>query len=91
MSWLLLIIFQANLSKFRHPQQILPSSTNCVIHWCSWVVYFANKMVKIRLLPKGSCSYSCTISGGDLGDNCIQNFHLGRYIIGYTVENLVLR
>ena len=26
-----------------------------------------------------------------LGDNCIQNFHLGRYIVGYTVENLVLR
>ena len=26
-----------------------------------------------------------------LGDNCIQNFHLGRYIVGYTVANLVLR
>ena len=26
-----------------------------------------------------------------LGDNCIQKFHLGRYIVGYTVENLVLR
>ena len=26
-----------------------------------------------------------------LGDNCFQNFHLGRYIIGYTVRNLVLR
>ena len=25
------------------------------------------------------------------GDNCIQNFHLKRYIIGYTVGNLVLR
>ena len=25
-----------------------------------------------------------------LGDNCIQNFLLGRYIIGYTVGNLVL-
>ena len=23
-------------------------------------------------------------------DNCIQNFHLGRYIVGYTVGNLVL-
>ena len=28
---------------------------------------------------------------GQLGDNCIQNFHLGRYIVGYTVGNLVLR
>ena len=27
----------------------------------------------------------------DLGDICIQNFHLGRYIVGYTVGNLVLR
>ena len=26
-----------------------------------------------------------------LGDNCIQNLHLGRYIVGYTVGNLVLR
>ena len=26
-----------------------------------------------------------------LGDNCIQSFHLGRYIAGYTVGNLVLR
>ena len=25
-----------------------------------------------------------------LGDNCIQNFHLGRYIVGYMVGNLVL-
>ena len=25
------------------------------------------------------------------GDNCIQNFHLGRCIVGYTVRNLVLR
>ena len=26
----------------------------------------------------------------DLGDNHIQNFHLGRYMVGYTVGNLVL-
>ena len=25
-----------------------------------------------------------------LGDKCIQNFHLWRYIVGYTVSNLVL-
>ena len=28
---------------------------------------------------------------GHLGDNCIQNFHLGRYIVRYTVGNFVLR
>ena len=27
----------------------------------------------------------------DLGYNCIQNFHLGRYIVRYTVGKLVLR
>ena len=27
----------------------------------------------------------------NLGDNCIQNFHMGRYIGGYKVGNLVLR
>ena len=26
-----------------------------------------------------------------LGDNCIQNFHMGRYIVGYTVGSFVLR
>ena len=26
-----------------------------------------------------------------LGDKCNQNFHLGRYIVGYKVTNLVLR
>ena len=26
-----------------------------------------------------------------LGDNCIQNCHLGRYIVGYTVGNFVAR
>ena len=26
----------------------------------------------------------------NLGDNCIQNFHLGSYIVGYMVGNLVL-
>ena len=26
-----------------------------------------------------------------LGDNCIQNCHLGRYIVGYTVGNSVLQ
>ena len=35
------------------------------------------------------CKVLCV--GSYLGDNCIQNFHLGRYIVGYTVGNLVLR
>ena len=35
--------------------------------------------------------HSSTVHADHLGDNCIQNFHLGRYIVGYTVGNLVLR
>ena len=31
-----------------------------------------------------------TNEGLELGDNCIQNFYLGRFIIGYMVGNLVL-
>ena len=31
---------------------------------------------------------SCKVQ---LGNNCIQNFNLGRYIIRYTVGNLVLK
>ena len=27
----------------------------------------------------------------ELGDNCIQNVHSGRYIVGYMVGNFVLR
>ena len=27
----------------------------------------------------------------NLGDNYIKNFHLGKYNVGYTVRNLVLR
>ena len=30
-------------------------------------------------------------AGGKLGDNHIQKFHLRRFIVGYTVEKLVLR
>ena len=37
----------------------------------------------------GQRLHLCKVS--KLGDNCIQNFHLGRYIFGYTVGNLVLR
>ena len=35
--------------------------------------------------------YYVLVTSTYLGDNCIQNFHLGRYIVGYTVGNLVLR
>ena len=47
---------------------------------------------------QSSWSHSLTFCCGaqnfnmfQLGDNCIQNFDLGRYIVRYTVGNLVLR
>ena len=51
------------------------------------------------LLQNGdfSCFNNCLIKslklvpGTKLRDNHIQNFHLGRYIVGYTVGNLVLQ
>ena len=31
-----------------------------------------------------------SINSIHLGDNCIQNFHLGSYVVGYMVGNFVL-
>ena len=38
---------------------------------------------------KTVCIITKFMGAQQLGDNCIQNFHLGRYIVGYTVGNLV--
>ena len=37
-----------------------------------------------------TCSFAVS-ARVKLGGNCIQIFHLGRYIVGYTVGNFVLR
>ena len=47
------------------------------------------KNLKINVIAL-FCRYS-HLKWTKLGDNSIQNFHLGRYIVGYTVGNLVLR
>ena len=69
---------------------------NLNIHILAWLGYFIcsrrvlfiwQRINKLFELYKLAC-ISCYIY---LGDNCIQNFHLGRYIVGYTVGNLVLR
>ena len=68
---------------------------------------FAQRYVAINIfnICKGYCGsnswkvkqnqwqFSCHLHCFNLylGDNCIQNFHLGRYIVEYTVGNLVLR
>ena len=39
----------------------------------------------------GTVHVATIVTGSKLGDSCIQIFHLWRYIVGYTVGNLVLR
>ena len=36
------------------------------------------------------CRFGDRFDFFQLGDNCIQNIHFGRYIVEYTVRNLVL-
>ena len=60
------------------PWVVLWSVIECSSYgtWC---------MVLLILVP--GLKYSASL----LGDNCIHYFHLGRYIVGYTVGYLVLR
>ena len=37
------------------------------------------------------CVVKCLAVDCKVGDNCAQSFHLGSYIVGYTVGNLVSR
>ena len=46
--------------------------------------------VRLDFLSQSKIS-DILIAMQEFGDNCIQNFHLERYIVGYTVGNLVLR
>ena len=56
----------------------------CLLHF--------DTICSVKPVKKRPLSKRPKISFEDqLGDNCIQNFHLGRYIVGYTVGNLVLR
>ena len=52
-------------------------------------------LVEFPLMTVSLCKCPChlepPILPSYLGDNCIQIFHLGRYIVGYTVGNFVLR
>ena len=54
----------------------------------------ALKKTSKEKLPVGRLTVDCQKHNGryvELGDNCIQIFHLGRYIVGYSVGNFVLR
>ena len=56
--------------------------------------HFCCKNIIILALSTQRCYGRSNVSRKSvmhLGDNCIPMFHLGRYIVGYTVGNLVLR
>ena len=54
------------------------------------ISYLENECLSFYL--KHMCMSFAKISGKNhSGDNSIQNFHLGRYIVGYTFGNFVLR
>ena len=53
-----------------------------------FIIYF--NICSFSSKPKGKIWHWIYTVPGQLSDNCIQNFHFGRYIVGYTVGNLVL-
>ena len=50
-----------------------------------YIILNATAIVLVGTYIKQS-EFTCS----KLGDNCIQNFRLGMYIVGYTVGNLVI-
>ena len=76
------------------------SKDKCVLLKDTTQVTLANTRrlsLKSSTLPLSHCvptldldQTTQTLPNYHLGDNCIQNFHLGRYIIGYRVGNVVL-
>ena len=61
------------------------------------VAYGSGELIMGVILEKTEINDGCmtthllTERNIHLGDNCIQILHLGRYIVGYTVGNFVLR
>ena len=51
----------------------------------------SNEMTIFRLINALSKFRPDITIAVESGDNCIKNLHLGRYIVGYMVGNLVLQ
>ena len=67
-----------------------------VLHICKVVIrrnYILQYLSQLMWKPVYAkfVNQPASVQSQILGDNCIQNLHLGRYIVGYTVGNLVLR
>ena len=66
----------------------------CGVALCVLCLFLGMPWESVTMYSLTFCAGSLfcgVVLGVSLGDNCIQNFHLGRYIVGYTVGNLVLR
>ena len=64
-----------------------------LLFWRKWL-FIIIIIFKCHQVPHNSLHKRqkyCDMGERHLGDYNIQNFHLGRYIVGYTVGNLVLR
>ena len=85
----ILYLFRNEFNQFNNARaQMLNSIYHMIkIHFCHKNVmilsFFTQRCYGRHNVPRKSINH--------LGDNCIQIFHLGRYIVGYTVGNLVLR
>ena len=88
----ILSLFRNELNKFNNTRARMLDS---IYHMTNTLKsHFYRKNVIILSLCTQRCYGRHNVSRksiNHLGDNCIQNFHLERYIVGYTVGNLVLR
>ena len=64
--------------------------TPCLLYGMRLVRTYNGKIYVCKVSDSFKKTYE-SVSVKQLGDNCIQIFHLGRYIVGYTVGNFVLR
>ena len=83
------VIIKPVLFQFTHQQSSFSKMLN-VLHTDDMInsVFLANVVFVLNTDIEGSIFHNKDLY---LGDNCIQIFHLGWYIVGYTVGNFVLR
>ena len=78
----ILSIFPNSFNKFNKTWTLMYDLLCKTVSSCYSLIYGKCRFT-LSILSKMSWQHH-------LGANCIQNFHLGRYIAGYTVGNLVL-
>ena len=66
------------------------SKCHIVGNHMSRLILFFGKVAELCHTPYSLRYISMFVWRNDLRFNCIQNFHLGRYIVGYMVGHLVL-